>query len=486
MPTIATVKTILFFVVANLIIPLAFAEPPIAKEHDDLKFHVAPRPIAQGAVTQDWPSFLGLGHDAVSAETNLAEFPLAGPPLVWEVKRGSGYAAPAVALGRVVVIHRVEDNEVVDCLEAETGKRFWRYSYPTSYRDRYGLNDGPRAAPVIDSGLVYTYGVEGKLHCIDLTDGQVKWKHDILDEYKLPTQFFGVGDTPLVEGDKVIVNVGAAPNGPCVVAFNKINGQIAWVTNETLSNTWGPSYASPIPATVNGNRRVFVFAGGESRPPKGGLMSIDPANGKVDFAIKHRSRTYESVNASSPLIVGNQVFISECYGAGGTLFDLLPDGSAKEVWTSLSLGTHFMNAIVKDGYLYGVDGHGPLDCPLVCLNLKTGEEVWRKEVNFRETFETANGPQKRELGLARCSLILVPDGRFLCLGEYGHLLWLDLSPKGYKELNRSWLFGAGETWTGPVLSHGLLYVCQNSRDILHGGQGPRLLCYDLRGNANAK
>ncbi len=483
MLTIKSVKIILFLIVACIIAPPAFSNPPVAKEQEGLTFHTAPKPLAVDAVTQDWPSFLGPTHNAISGETKLADFPDAGPTLVWEVKRGSGYAAPAIAGGRVVMIHRLDDNEVVDCLEADTGKRFWRFSYPTTYRDRYGLNDGPRAAPVIDSGFVYTYGVEGKLHCLDLSTGEVKWKHDLLDEYKLPQQFFGVGDTPLVEGDHVIINVGAVPNGPCAVAFNKITGQRVWGTNEKLSNTWGPSYASPIPATVNGVRRVFVFAGGESRPPKGGLLSIDPVNGKVDFAVKHRSRTYESVNASSPLIIGNQVFISACYGDGGTLYNLLPDGTSTEAWTSLSLGTHFMNAIPKDGYLYGVDGHGPLDCPLVCLNLKTGEEVWRKEVNFRETFETTNGPQKRDLGLARCSLILVPDGRFLCLGEYGHLLWLDLSPKGYKELNRTWLFAAGETWTGPVLSHGLLYVCQNSRDILHGSQGPRLLCYDLRGNA---
>jgi hypothetical protein len=73
------------------------------------------------------------------------------------------------------------------------------------------------------------------------------------------------------------------------------------------------------------------------------------------------------------------------------------------------------------------------------------------------------------------------DGHYLCLGEFGHLLWMDLSPQGYKELSRAWLFAASETWTPPALSHGLLYICQNSRDMLHN-TGPRLLCYDLRGN----
>jgi hypothetical protein len=71
------------------------------------------------------------------------------------------------------------------------------------------------------------------------------------------------------------------------------------------------------------------------------------------------------------------------------------------------------------------------------------------------------------------------DGRYLALGELGHLLWLDLTPKGYRELSRTRLFLARETWSLPVLSRGLLYVSQHSRSLV-GGDTPRLLCYDLR------
>jgi outer membrane protein assembly factor BamB len=447
---------------------------------DDVTFHTAPKPLAAGAVTHDWPCFLGPTHNAVSTETKLLDaIPAGGPPLVWEAKRGSGYSCPMIWKGKLITFHRLGDQETIDCLDPETGKRLWRFQYPSAYQDRYGYCDGPRAAPVIDEDRIVSVGAEGKMYCLDLTAGKELWKHDLVAEYHLDQQFFGNGCTPLAEGSNVIVNIGAVPKGPCVVAFDRATGKVTWATDDATSNKWGPSYATPIPATVNGKRRIFVFAGGESRPPTGGLMSIDPTNGKVDFAVKHRSRTYESVNASSPVIVGNQVFVSECYGSGTTLFDLLPDGSAKDVWTNDSFGTHFMTAIVKDGFLYGVDGHGPTDNFICCLNLKTGEEAWRKEVDISETL-TANGEEShRKIPLARSSLLLVADGRFLCLGEWGHLLWLDLSPKGYKELSRTWLFAAGETWTPPVLSHGLLYVCQNSHDAL-SGKGPRLLCYDLR------
>ena len=89
------------------------------------------------------------------------------------------------------------------------------------------------------------------------------------------------------------------------------------------------------------------------------------------------------------------------------------------------------------------------------------------------------GQRVRQLvGTYRGSLLAV-DGQFLCLGELGHLLWLDLTPKGYQEVSRAWLFAARESWGLPVLSRGLLYIAQNTRDISTGG-GPRLLCYDLR------
>jgi len=336
------------------------AAAPAPQEFPGLTFHAAPKPLPAGAVTHDWPCFLGPTHNAISTETKLLQtLPPAGPPLVWEVKRGSGYAAPAVVGDRLVVFHRVGDEEVIDCLEPATGKRYWHAAYATTYRDRYGYCDGPRCAPVIDDGRVYTYGAEGKLHCLSLATGQVLWKRDILDEFKLDQNFFGVGATPLIDGNLLIINVGAK-DGPCVAAFDKTNGKMVWGAGDA----WGPSYASPIPADVQGRHVVFVFAGGESRPATGGLLCIDPANGKLLATFPWRGRRYESVNASSPLIVGNRVFVSECYGAGGVALDIAPDFSLTPVWKSKDLGTHFMTALhIVAPWL--VRAHsGPLTCAL--------------------------------------------------------------------------------------------------------------------------
>jgi len=449
---------------------LAPMEAPRSRPTPEVRFHRKPKPLPIGAVTHDWKSFLGPTHNSVSTETKLLHtWPSTGPALLWEMRKGTGYSSPAIAADRLVYLHRVADRERVECLHPETGERYWEFVYPTSFEDRYGYNNGPRSSPVIDGDRVYTYGAEGKLHCLKLDTGQVYWKRDLAAEFKVSQDFFGTSTTPLVYGDLVIVNLGA-PRGPCVAAFNKITGRMVW----GAGNQWGASYGSPVPAVVHGKRRLFVFAGGESQPPTGGLLMIDPADGAIHFAFPWRSRSFESVNAASPVVIGNQVFISASYRAGAALVNVDPNLRASAAWTN-DVGTHFNTAIHKDGYLYAFDGRNEPDASLVCVELKSGKVVWRTSPEWDETI---NG-RKQRMGTFRGTLLRV-DGAFLCLGEMGHLLWLDLSPGGCKELARSRLFAARETWSAPIVSRGLLYVSQHGRDAL-SGTGPRLLCHDLRG-----
>ena len=435
------------------------------------RLHGTPKPLAADAVTHDWPSFLGPAHNAVSTETRLSR--TLPPPLVWEFAKGSGYASPAVSGDRLVLLHRVANDEIVECLHPDTGSRHWRFRYASAFEDRYGYNNGPRASPVIDGERVFTMGAEGKLHCLELSSGTVIWTHDLQDEYKVPQDFFGTASTPLVEGGLLIVNVGA-PSGPCVVGFDTATGDAVW----QAGTTWGPSYASPVPAVVHGHRRVFVFAGGESRPPAGGLMSINPATGHVDFEFPWRSRTYESANASCPVVFDNQVFISASYRTGGVLLEIRPDFTHRVAWTTQDFALHYNTAVHRDGYLYGFDGRNSGDASLACVDAETGQVVWRENPEWKETFRSGGRNVERLMSTYRGSLLSV-DGQFLCLGELGHLLWVDLTPDGYEEVSRAWLMGARESWTLPVLSRGLLYVMQNTRDVFQG-TNPRLLCYDMR------
>lgn len=431
-----------------------------------------PKPLARDAVTSDWASFLGPSHNAVSKETRLTrKLP---PPLIWEFPKGTSYTSPSVVGERLVYAHRIGNEEIVECLHPETGAKRWQFKYGTVFEDRYGYNNGPRSSPVIDGERVYTMCAEGKFHCLDLATGKLIWKRDLRAEYKVPQDFFGTASTPLVEGQLLILNVGA-PGGPTVAAFDKTTGREVW----RAGKEWGPSYASPVPAVMHGKRRVFVFAGGESTPPSGGLMSIDPANGRVDFSFPWRSRTVESVNASCPVVFDNKVFISASYRTGGALIEVRPDFTHKVVWTTQEFGLHFNTAIYKDGYLYGFDGRNEPDASLACVEAATGKVVWRETPEWSDTLEGRGESRTTQLVSTYRGSLLHVDGSFLCLGELGHLLWMDLTPKGYKEVARTWLFPARESWTLPVLSRGLLYVAQNTRDVAKG-IGPRLLCYDMR------
>ena len=443
------------------------------RTHGQAQMHQTPKPLAADAVTHDWASFLGPSHNGVSTETKLSR--TLPPPLIWDLDAGSGYASPAISGEYLVFPHRLQNQEIVECLHPETGSQQWQFRYATAFEDRYGYNNGPRSSPVIDAkGMyVYTMGAEGVLHCLELSSGIVVWKHDLRTEYGVNQDFFGTASTPLLENGLLIVNVGA-PGGPSVVGLDAATGREEW----RAGTEWGPSYASPVPAVVHGQRRVFVFAGGESSPPTGGLMSINPITGDVDFTFPFRSRTRESVNASCPVVFGNKVFISASYRTGGALVEVQPDFTHRVEWTTQEFALHYNTPIHRDGYLYGFDGRNMGDASLACIDTRSGQVVWREVPEWRERFELQGRERQQLMGTARGSL-LSADGQFLCLGELGHLLWMDLTPKGYQEVSRAWLIAARESWALPVLSRGLLYVVQNTRDLLSGNP-PRLLCYDLR------
>ena len=452
---------------------LAKAKP---SPHPRVMFHSAPRPLADGAVTEDWPAFLGERGEAVSRETNLLhEFGADGPKLVWELAKGTGYSSASIRGDYLVYLHRLGAEEVVECLRPETGERYWSFRYPTDFEDRFGYNNGPRASPVIDGDYVYTYGAQGQLHCLLLETGQLVWRRDISSEFDVPQDFFGTAASPLIEGDSLVLNIGA-PGGPEVAAFDKRTGRMQWGTGDQ----WGPSYATPVVALVHGKRRIFVLAGGESNPPTGGLLAVEAREGTIDFRFPWRSRSYESVNASNPVIIGDKVLVSATYRTGAALLEVDRDGGYKKLWENSEFDLHWTTAVYEDGHFYAFSGRNEPDAKLSCVNAEDGETVWSEALEWNESVLMQGESRTFYASPLRGNLLKV-DGRFLALGEHGHLLWLALSPSGPKMLERARLFLARETWSPPVLSRGLLYVNQNSRSI-DPPSGPRLLCYDLRGS----
>lgn len=445
---------------------------------DSLKFHAAPQPLPAGAKSEDWPRFHGAQDAPVSGETGIRQdFPESGPPMVWECKKGSGYASPAVVEGKLILFHRVAGRETLDCLEAETGKRIWSYSYPVEYEDDFGYGDGPRAGPVVSGGKIYTFGVTSWLKCVDLVTGKMVWEVDCEKKYSVPKYFFGSGSSPLVSGDALLVNVGGG-NEECVVAFDRLTGAEKWI----VKHPWGQSYSSPILTKWHGTDRALFFTGGKSEPSTGGLVVMDPASGKLESTFPWRARRYPSVNAASPVLCGaDLVFLTHAYvdrdhdQNGGVMLKTDAEGKLSVVWNDPAFGCHWMTPVYHDGHLYAFSGEKERQCDLVCYEASSGKRLWKEK--FEWEFPASDG-KKLPMSLYRASLLKVGP-RFLCLGEWGTLCWLDLSPAGAKKESTAQLFVAEQTWTLPALSHGLLYVMQNEDDKITG-KPARLICYDLR------
>jgi outer membrane protein assembly factor BamB len=449
-----------------LLLPGAWAAEP-----GNVTVHRAPGPVPAGAVTSDWPRFLGPTDDATSPETGLIDsFGPEGPPLVWEVEKGDSYTCPSIVGDRLVLFDNVADTDRVDCRDPETGTLLWSHAYPCRYRDRYGYGTGPRASPVIADGRVFTLSATSVLHALDLATGAVRWKRDLGADYAPGPFFFGHGPTPLVHQGKVIVPLGGE-GGVAVAAFDAATGETVWETR----HEWPASYASPVLGTFHGEPAVLVFAGGDSDPPTGGLLRIRPDDGQLVDAFPWRSTKYESVNASTPVrLPGNRVLLSETYTEGAVLLEYGADGKATPVWTAPELKLHWMTPVAWEGHLYAFTGRNEPDAGLDAWNLATGERAWREEWFWKRPV----GDRTFGWSLFRGSLLRA-DGKWFALGEMGTLAILDLTPEGGKIRCQAELFAAAQTWTLPALRHGLLYVVQNQRDLATGAP-PRLRCYDLR------
>jgi outer membrane protein assembly factor BamB len=408
---------------------------------------------AAWAAAADWPHFLGSNYDQTSVETGLLQaWPVSGPPKLWEYAKGAGHSAPVVSDGKVIVFHTEDGKEIIDALEVATGARLWRHAYPAESRGQYGGGPGPKANPTIASGKVFTLGAGAALHCVDLASGKAVWQRDLARDYQLLPTFFGQGGTPLALGEKLIVPLGTE-DGKSLVALDVATGKELWAAK----HTWGSSYASPVPATLHGRACILAFQGGMDDPPTGGLLVIDAKTGEVLSATPHRAKMFASVSVSSPVVVGNRVFVSEGYTEGGLCVEIAPDFSSKVAWRAPKFATYLVTAVSFDGHLYAAAGMHQQSAELACYDIATGRELWRDDL----------GGNYQRASLVRA------DGAFLCLGENGDLAWLELSPQGATTKARAKLFHAPETWSPPVLSDGRLFICQNQTK-------PRVLCYDLR------
>ena len=392
-----------------------------------------------GAAAADWPQFLGPNRDGVAPDVNVTDlWPAGGPPVSWTKNVGQGFGGPVVAEGAAVLFHRVGDEAVVECVDASSGKPKWASKYPTSYRDDFGFDEGPRATPTIAGGRVYTFGAEGVLACWNLADGAKQWAVDTKTEFRPAKGFFGVACSPLVEGGVVVLNVGGR-DGAGVVAFNSADGNVRWKSTNDEAG-----YASPIAATLNGRRYVLSFN-------REGLVGLHPASGAERFRFRWRSRSDASVNAATPLVIGDTVFLSASYGTGAVLLRVRDD-KPLEVWSGDDvLSNHYATSVHRDGFLYGFDGRQEQTPRLRCVEAATGKVRWTEE----------------DFGAG--TVVLAGD-RLLILTEKGELVVAPATPQGFKPSGRARILKS-VCRAHAAFAGGLLYA--RDQDTM--------VCVDLRG-----
>ena len=388
--------------------------------------------LTSAVSADDWPFFRGPKYNAVSTETGwTCQWPETGPKIAWRADVGIGASSITVVDDRLVTMgsRKDENEELVCCLDANTGKTLWQFSYPAEF-DARQFEGGPASTPTIDDSLVYALGYLGDVHCLDLTDGHVVWHKHLVDDFGGRYSSWKYAGSPLVIGNLVIFDTGA--DGNSTVALHKKTGKKVWGIGNDLAG-----YSTPIPFQHAGVHAVLVF---KARA----MVAHDLADGRELWRIEWR--TNYDCNASSPTVVGDKLFISTGYGgkrARGALFQL-GEGEPREIWLNQDLETQMNSAVVYEGHVYCVSERRTGQ--LMCFDLRDGAIVWS------------------EPSFAKHGTLMIADGKLIVLDEKGDLVIADATPDAYRELARAKVLDV-RTWVMPVLANGRIYAKNNAGKI---------------------
>jgi len=371
------------------------------------------------AQSTDWPQWRGPNRDGISKETGLLKsWPANGPAMLWKAKgAGNGYSSFAVANGKLYTMGLRGDREFIVAFDVATGKELWATPHGGAYRNDRG--DGPRGTPTIDGDRLYALGGNGDLSCLDARAGKVFWSKNVLKEFGGSNTRWGISESPLVIGDKVLVNAGG-PNAS-IVALKKSDGSVIW---KSQSDEAG--YSSAIPLNVNGSTQVVFFTGARA-------LGLDLKDGKLLWDYARPSN--DVANVATPIARANRIFISSDYGTGGGVIEIKADNKAQEIYFTKDMRNHHSSSVLVGDYLYGFSS-----AILTAMKFDTGEIAWR------------------DRSVGKGSLVYA-DGRLYCFSENGVMGLVEASPAGYKEVGRFRIpQDSLPTWTHPVVSGGRLFL----------------------------
>ena len=388
----------------------------------------------------DWPCWRGSKGDGRSLTTGILKDWKQGLNKLWEVNflcqsnTAATWSAPVIQGNRLVVCGRSKEEDIVFCLDPTNGNIVWKSTYQVKTGSEHGA--GSRATPSIDDGRVYTFGRGGDLVCWNLLDGKKIWHKNVHTEGgEEPT--WGHSSSPLVTGKLVIVQGGGLVR---VVAYNKMTGDVVW-----KNGPGGAGYAAIVPINIEETQAILAFHGK-------GLSAISLESGAELWNIAWE--TSYDVNATTPIVEGNTVFITSNYDKGCSLLQVSKN-EAKTLWYSTSIASHHSDPYIIDGFIYGYSGQSFQNKgSFKCLNAKTGEEMW----------------SSNEIGWGTCVFV---DGHLLCCDITGNLFLIKPDPKALIQVaefkNALGKIRQGPAWTVPVIANGRLYLRFKQR----------LVCYDL-------
>lgn len=409
--------------------------------------------LALPALAADWPQWRGPNRDDISKETGLLkEWPKGGPKLLWTFEdAGVGYSAPSIVGNILYTMGGDETKEFVYALDLTTQKKVWSTEVGPYFPHRNG--SGPRGAPTVVGDVLYCLTGPGELFCVATKDGSIRWQKNLKKDLEgQMASGWGYSESPLVDGDKVVVTPGGKKGA--IAAFDRKTGDLLWRSKALTSRA---TYSSIIVATIGGVKQYVQVTGD-------GVAGVAAADGAL---LWKSDQSKHGISVSTPVAKDDYVYVSTGYGVGCGALAITKAGDkfeAKKLYDEAEqklMVNHHGGFLLIGDYVYG---YSDSRNKWLCQELKTGNLM-----------SQAKAPAKmKDLGKGS---VTCADGLLYSYTEDGgNCALFDASPKGWKELGRFTIpqrskKNVNKTWTHPVVSNGRLYL----RDQEY------LFCYDISG-----
>jgi outer membrane protein assembly factor BamB len=401
---------------------------------------------ASRAAGPEWPGWRGPSRDALSRETGLvSSWPAAGPPLLWKATgMGGGFSSVAIVDGRIFTMGDRDGGQYLLAFSADGGAPLWKTRVGPVWNDEYG---GPRGTPTVDGGSVYAIGTEGDLVAVLAASGKELWRRS------LPRDFGGHvmsgwrwSESPLVDGDRVIVTPGA--RSAALVALEKATGKEIWraaLPDLGPAGKDGAAYASIVVSNAVGQKQYVQLVGR-------GLVGVRASDGQ--FLWGYNRVANNVANISTPIVRANWAFASTGYQTGSALVELAKKDKgleAREIYflSAKTFQNHHGGMVLVGNHVYG--GNGQSKGFPICVEFVTGKVAWGGDIRNAGTGSAA---------------VVYADGNLYFRYQNGVVLLIQATPEGYKEKGSFTIPDVTKpSWSHPVVLDGRLYL--REQDVLY-------------------